>query len=77
MTTSTAQAAAAGGPALAPAALGNAQAALYVGVAPGTLANWRARGEGPSYVRVGTRIVYRVADLDAWLASNVVKSGGA
>ncbi|WP_407080795.1 helix-turn-helix transcriptional regulator [Corynebacterium glyciniphilum] len=43
---------------------------------PKTLSNWRGRGKGPSYVRVGQRgIFYRIEDLDAWLSSQVV--GGA
>lgn len=49
-------------------ALDTTAAAAYLGgIAVRTLANWRARGEGPSYVRVGTRIAYRIEDLDSWL----------
>ena len=55
-----------------PAALATADAAAYLGVAEKTLANWRGRRQGPAYVRAGARVVYRVADLDAWLAANVV-----
>ena len=46
-----------------------------IGVAPGTLNNWRTRGLGPTYVRhglPGSRILYRVSDLQAWLDANVV-----
>ena len=33
------------------------EAAEILGVVPGTLANWRARGIGPEYVRLGTRTI--------------------
>jgi hypothetical protein len=35
------------------------------------LAKWRSTGGGPRFHRVGSRIVYRPADLDAWIASRV------
>ena len=60
------------------AALPSDRAAVYVGFTPKTLANWRATGDGPPYVRLGksgARIVYRVADLDQYLADHVI--GGA
>jgi hypothetical protein len=28
-----------------------------------TLANWRCRGAGPAYVKVGSRVFYRMADI--------------
>lgn len=52
-----------------------ATVAAYLGVAPKTLSNWRALGEGPRYVRLGkshARIVYRVSDLDQYLADRVI-----
>lgn len=56
-------------------ALKNGDAARYLGIAPGTLANWRAEGEGPRWTKLGTAVVYRIIDLDAYLAARVV--GGA
>lgn len=47
-------------------------AAKYVGFSVDSLKHWRTRGKGPRFVRVGTRVVYRIADLDAWLADHVV-----
>jgi len=50
-------------------------AAAYLGVARQTLANWRVRGEGPPYARLGksgARIVYRISDLDLFLAERMV-----
>jgi predicted DNA-binding transcriptional regulator AlpA len=32
-----------------------------------TLAQWRYRGVGPAYVKVGKHVRYRRADIDAWL----------
>ncbi len=39
-------------------------------VAKATLAKWRWNGTGPSYVKLGARVMYRRVDLDAWIASN-------
>lgn len=66
-----------------PAVLASSAAAEYIGVSIGHLANLRARGEGPAYLRLSdsprSAVVYRIADLDAWLASRtrVVPAGGA
>lgn len=34
---------------------------------PRQLEQWRWLGEGPPYLRVGRRILYRESDLEAWL----------
>ena len=61
---------------LPPAAMKPADAAAYVAVPVGTLANWRSEGRtDPAYVKVGAKIVYLVADLDAWLLANRVGGG--
>ena len=39
----------------------------------GTLSQWRHRGEGPSYLRFGNRVLYRGSELNAWLDSHVVQ----
>lgn len=36
----------------------------------GTLANWRAKGRGPTFMKVGARVVYPLADLVAWEKEN-------
>ena len=36
-------------------------------VAEKTLANWRSAGVGPAYARIGGRVRYREADLQAWV----------
>ena len=43
------------------------EAADRLGVRPSTLANWRWKGGGPRYLRVGGRIRYRLCDLADWL----------
>jgi DNA-binding transcriptional MerR regulator len=40
-----------------------------LGLKPKTLENWRSLGGGPAFYRVGGRVMYDDADVDAWLAS--------
>lgn len=56
-----------------PAALSTVEAAMYIGLAHTTLKKWRVTGDGPSYVKAGSRIVYLIDDLDAWLYAHRVK----
>jgi len=45
-------------------------AADYLGgIAPRTLEAWRVFGRGPRFIKIGSRVVYRRRDLDAWLAT--------
>lgn len=39
-------------------------------VASATLATWRSRGTGPRFVKIGGRVLYRLADVIAWEAKN-------
>lgn len=44
------------------------EAAAFLSVAVQTLRNWRWKGEGPRYVKIGARLVrYRCADLTAFV----------
>lgn len=36
------------------------------------LAVERHRGDGPRYLKLGGRVFYRAADLEAWIAENTV-----
>lgn len=36
-----------------------------------TLADWRCKGTGPAYIKVGRLVRYRLADLDAWMNGRV------
>lgn len=51
-------------------------AADYLGLHARTLDNWRSQGRGPRYVRVGRRIVYRIADLESYLDARTVEVAG-
>lgn len=42
-------------------------AAERLGVTPETLRNWRWRGDGPPFVKLGRAVRYRLSDLSAWL----------
>lgn len=44
-------------------------AADRLGLEPSTLANWRYRGGGPLFIKVGGRVRYRLCDLAEWLDS--------
>ena len=46
------------------------QTAKLLAVGQSTLELWRARGDGPAFVKIGTAIRYSRADLDAWIASH-------
>jgi predicted DNA-binding transcriptional regulator AlpA len=56
--------------AAAPAALPVLEAAAYLGISKSMLDTWRSRGAGPRYVRLGTKVVYRIAALDDYLLAN-------
>ncbi len=38
------------------------------------LAQWRHKGVGPAYYRLGRKIIYRGADLNAWAEANRVET---
>ena len=42
-----------------------------------TLAHWRCQGKGPAFIRLGKRVAYRGADLNAWLESRTVRPKAA
>lgn len=44
------------------------EAADYLGLADHTLYIWRSKGLGPVAIKIGGRVRYRQADLDAWIA---------
>lgn len=50
------------------------KAAPVIGVAPKTMENWRTLGKGPRFIKAGGRVVYDVADLEAWKAAHRVSS---
>lgn len=42
------------------------RAAQYLGVSEGTLKEWRYRGKGPLFVRVGKHVRYDPVDVRRW-----------
>jgi predicted DNA-binding transcriptional regulator AlpA len=43
-----------------------------LGISSVTATKWRARAEGPRFIKVGRLIRYRRSDVEAWLASRTV-----
>ena len=46
-------------------------------LSPRTLERWRWLGQGPQYVKIGGRVVYRLEDIEAHEADNVRTSTSA
>lgn len=49
--------------------LGVDAAAHHIGLSVSTLNKLRVFGGGPVFLKLGRRVAYDVADLDAWLAT--------
>ncbi|RHD71608.1 DNA-binding protein [Olsenella sp. AM30-3LB] len=56
--------------------LSPADAAGLLGVTTGTLANWRSKGVGPSYCKLGSKIVYLLDDVMTYLMARRVVTRG-
>lgn len=41
-------------------------------VAAGTLRNWRNKGVGPPFVKIGKGVLYALASLEAWERQNTI-----
>lgn len=54
--------------------LDNKSAAEYSGLPEGYLNKLRVWGSGPTFIKIGGRILYDPADIDAWLAANKRRS---
>ena len=50
--------------------LNTVEASAYCGSSASTFEKLRLNGGGPVYSKIGRRVVYRLADLDEWLAAN-------
>ena len=46
------------------------RAAESLGISKQTLAIWRIKGYGPAHIKMGSRVLYSPADLDAWIDAN-------
>jgi predicted DNA-binding transcriptional regulator AlpA len=49
------------------------QLADIVHASPRTIIRWRGEGLGPAYVKAGHRVLYRRADVEAWLESHKIR----
>ena len=50
------------------------KAADWTGLSTSTLAKFRVSGNGPTYAKLGRRVVYRIDDLEAWVEAHRFKS---
>ncbi len=50
------------------------EAAGYLRVAVSTLNKWRVQGRGPRFAKVGGRVRYTQADLDAYVEGSLRRS---
>ncbi len=57
-----------------PLVLNTEQVAERLGLSISTLAKMRLYGTGPAYSKLGRRVVYRLEDLEAWIAANRFQS---
>ncbi|MDW2974871.1 MAG: helix-turn-helix domain-containing protein [Alphaproteobacteria bacterium] len=46
--------------------------AEYLGIAASTIVDYRLKGIGPVYVKIGHLVRYRKADVDNWVANKAV-----
>jgi hypothetical protein len=44
------------------------EAADYCKLSPRTMAGHRVKGTGPIFLKLGSRVLYSIKDLDEWLA---------
>jgi hypothetical protein len=40
-------------------------------ISPRTLERWRCAGKGPQFLKLGSRVVYRIADIEAFEATRL------
>ena len=49
-------------------------AADFIGCSESLLTKQRIAGRGPRYLKIGGRVMYRMSDLEAWVASRAVET---
>jgi predicted DNA-binding transcriptional regulator AlpA len=57
-----------------PRLLRTPEAARFLGLSGRTLEKHRTYGTGPTYMKIGGRVVYAVADLQSWAARGAKSS---
>ena len=53
------------------ALMSEGDAAKALALSPRTMEGKRLRGDGPPFVKLGGRVLYRPSDLAAWVEANV------
>ena len=53
-----------------------AEVAKMTGVPRGTLQYWRGAGKGPRWAKFEGTVVYRRADVEAWIEAQFAKAAG-
>jgi predicted DNA-binding transcriptional regulator AlpA len=51
------------------------EAAEYLHLSKARLDIWRSERKGPVYLKLGGRVFYQTSDLDAFIASSLVRPG--
>ena len=54
------------------AGLNTTQASRYIGVSESLLRKFRQEGSGPKYCKIGSKVVYRIQDLEEFLEKSLV-----
>ena len=57
-----------------PQLLTSKEAAKVLKIGEASLANWRSQGNGPTYIKVGSKVLYALADLHSYLAKRKISS---
>lgn len=57
-----------------PEILDTPEAASFVKLSAVTMERLRVKGDGPPYCKLGKAVRYRRIDLEAWLASRLIRS---
>ncbi len=50
------------------------EAARLLGISPRTLEKYRCHGSGPTFRKLGGRVVYAIADLESWAGQAACRS---
>ena len=53
------------------------EAAAYLRLKPNTLAQYRCKGTGPNFAKLGGRIVYAQEEIDRWILTCTVRPAAA
>lgn len=43
-------------------------------MSPDTIDRWRQRGRGPLFLKIGGKVLYRLSDVEAFEAANVMRT---